>query len=601
MPVLVPSETIVRGALAVVTTLLAGLGLAGLPAHAEGPTLFVNGQPVVTLKTGSAPFTPEKRAETAASAVKGSTDFQVDWAKDGGYGIVKIGDKKVVSVDAAEARAHRKSIDALTKEIATRLQTAIDSVAFVLETKKLWMPLGGRMQVGVTGPAADKAVLKFDPTGAAKAVQKDGTITVTGESVGETKITVTYGQRIETLTVNVMLPAATLGTVPVATVMGRPADKETVANAARRAVLAALDLPKGAEVEVVALAAPELVPAQRGTARVKATVRAKDRYPFEAEVDVELRNEGMLETKAQELWYSNYPENIREAGRLYWGRVQQGKAARVLYHHLNTTSTPIEVKYVLVNAQDTPARVAVTFGDAVPHVNPTYAGYMAGEAFFPRWVRGSATVIEVPPHTVVPIVWESLKPQQTASGLMALHGVEGSALFIGDTFASLATRPEGNFAMGMPSVSLADSPVNLVGQPQHVYSPAEKDIALTYEVGKRWGYIRIGQEPVKRVDDAGKLDGNFGIVYKVEAVVSNPTEVETEVEFVFESSAGYTGAFFRINGLVYRTPLLQPKNKHQFYKVKLAPGESKTFYIETIPLSGGSYPCTVTIKPVGVE
>jgi hypothetical protein len=215
-------------------------------------------------------------------------------------------------------------------------------------------------------------------------------------------------------------------------------------------------------------------------------------------------------------------------------------------------------------------------------------------------VRGSASVIEVPPHSVVPIVWEAVRPGETASGLLALRGIEGSALFIGDAIGTILDRPAGNFAYTMPTTSLADDPTNLVGQSQHVYSPAEKSLKLSYTVGERWGYIRIGQEAVERVDLDGQLDGNFGVVYKVEAALSNPTFEATEIEFVFESSAGYTGAFFRINGLVYRTPLLQPKTTHQFFKVTLAPGESKTFYLETIPLSGGSYPCTVTIKPVGV-
>ncbi len=596
----VPSTPIVRVILVGCVVLLAGLGYAGVPAHAQGAKVFVNNLEVVTIMTGGGGFTPEKRALSAANAVKASTTLEVTFAREGAYGIVRLGAAKVLSIDAAEAKAHRRSVDALTREVADKLKKAIESVAFILASKKVWMPIGGTVEVEVSGPAASKTMLKFDPVGPAKATQRDGTITIKGESVGESTVTVSYGQRVETLLVNVMLPAATIGTPSTAYVMGRPADKATVANAATRAVLAVIDSAPGAQISVEAVNPPELVPSQRGSTKVRATVRAAGRYPVETEIDVELKNDGMLDTVSQELWYSNHPETITQTGRLYWGRVQEGKAVRVLYHHLNSVGSKIEVKYVLVNTQDKPARVAVTLGDAPVHINPTYAGYMAGEQFFPRWVRGSASVIEVPPHSAVPIVWETLGLNETASGLLALHGIEGSALFIGDSFASTVTRPTGNFAPTMPATSLADDPTNLVGQSQHVYSPAEKSLKLSYNVGERWGYIRIGQEAVKRVDDDGKLDGNFGIVYKVEATLTNPTANATEIEFVFESSAGYTGAFFRINGLVYRTPLLQPKTTNQFFKVTLQPGESKTYYLETIPLSGGSYPCTVTIKPVGV-
>ena len=596
----VPSEPIVRTILAAGVVLLAGLGAAGLPARADGPTLYVNEAAVVTLKTGGGGFTPAQRAAAAADAIKSATDFEVVRTKEGTYFIISIGGKKVLTIDATEARAHKKSADVLSRDIAGRIQKALDSVGFVVSAKKLWLPIGGTASLDVIGPLAGKTQVRFGAGSPVKVEQKDGTITVTAETAGEYTMTVAYGQRSETVLVNVMLPAAVVGVPNVAVVAGRPADKATVAIAAVRSVLTAISAPKDAVVAIEALVAPELVPSQKGTARVKATVRAPGRYPVEQEFEVELRNDGMLEERVEELWYSNHPETILQLGRLYWGRVQSGRAARVLYHHQNATGAPIEVKYALVNTQDVSARVAVTLGDAPVHENPTYAGYLAGEAFFPKWVRGAAAVIEVPPHSVVPLVWKTLRNGETASGLLALHAIEGSAIFMGDAIASRLGRPEGNFADTMPVESLADSPINLVGQSQHVYSPAEKSLKLEYAVGGRWGYIRIGQEPIQRVDQGGGLDGNFGVVYKVECTLSNPTSEEVEVEFLFESSAGYTGAFFRLNEVVYRTPLLQPKTTHQFYKVKLAPGEKKTCFLETMPLSGGSYPSTVTIKPVGV-
>lgn len=334
---------------------------------------------------------------------------------------------------------------------------------------------------------------------------------------------------------------------------------------------------------------------------MRVTVRANDHFPIEQDVSVELRNSGMLENASDELWYSNHPETVRGPGRLYWGKLAEGSAARVLYHHLNATQRPIDLRYMLVNTSDEPAQIAVTLGDAQPHVNPTLAGYRAGQEFFPRWVRQSASVIVVPPHGMVPVVLERFAPQQTASGLMSLHSIKGSVLFIGDCEHG-ASEPSSttNLAHTVLPVSLADAGINLVGQSEHVYSPAFKFLHTEFQVGGRFGYFRIGEQAVGRVDDQGKLSGNFGIVYKMEANLSNPTDTATEVEMLFESSAGYTGAFFRINGLVYNTPLLQPKKTHQVLRLTLAPGEKKTLFIETIPLSGGSYPVTVTFKPVGV-
>ena len=586
----------------VLASLLAGYAWAGVSARADGPTLFVNEIEVVTVKTGGGGFSPEKRAQMAAEAIRSTKGFEVSTSKEGAASKVMVGGLKVLTVTADEARAHGRTVDVLTATIADKLKKAVDSVAFFMASHKVWMPVGGTATVALTGPAADKTKVTFDTFGPAKAEQREGTITISAEYAGSCSMTVRYGEKEETLTVVVLMPAAVIGIPGVATVTGRPADKATVASAATRAALAAITAAPNAQVTVDSVVVPELVPSQRGTGTVKATVRAPDRFPVEATITVELKNTGMLENATEELWYSNHPETVRGPGRLYWGKLGEGKAARVLYHHLNLAHRPLVMSYALVNTSDVAAKVAVTLGDSQPHTNPTYAGYMAGEEFFPRWVRQSASIVEVPPHSIVPVVVERFSPQQVVSGLMAIHSVEGpSVLFIGDCeWGESEAGLSGNYAATLPTVSLANATINLTGQSQHVYSPAVKTIKTEYELGGRFGYIRIGEQPVGRVDDSGGLSGNFGIVYQIEVEVYNPTLDEAEIEFVFESSAGYTGAFFRINEIVYRTPLLQPKKTHRVTTVRMAPGERKTFYLETIPLSGGSYPVTVTIKPIGV-
>jgi hypothetical protein len=593
---------LVRTFAALTAVLLAGCALAGPSARAEGATLLVNNQAVATFKAASGSYGPEKRAEIAAAAVNASTELEVALEKDGPSSLVMLGDTKILTVTKSDASAHGSTVDALARTIAGRLRTVVESIGFVLPQHAAWIPIGGKATIELGGQHADKVVVTHMDGAPASGSQKGGKIFLTGNYVGQCSMTVRYGAQEETLVVHVLEYAGKVGTPAVAAVTGRPADKETVAVAASRAVLSAVTSYGDASVTVEAVNVPQLVPDQKGTAVMRVKIRGTDLYPVEQEVSVELRNVGMLEKQVEELWYSNHPESVRMPGRLYWGRLAEGKAARVLYHHMNAAQRPMMLRYMLVNSTDAPAKVALTFGDAEPHVNPTLAGYRAGQEFFPRWVRESASVIEVPPHSVVPIVYERFAPQQTASGLLALHSIEGSVLMIGDCdWGPSEVGTKGNFAHSMPAVSLADMQLNLAGQSQHVYSPAFKNLSTDYEVGGRFGYLRIGEQPVGRVDDNGKLSGNFGIVYLIEAKVSNPTSEATEIEFVFESSAGYTGAFFRINGLVYSTPLLQPKTTHRVLKVTMQPGESKTYYIETMPMSGGSYPVTVTIKPVGVN
>ncbi|HCM74394.1 MAG TPA: hypothetical protein DIS87_09665, partial [Armatimonadetes bacterium] len=65
-----------------------------------------------------------------------------------------------------------------------------------------------------------------------------------------------------------------------------------------------------------------------------------------------------------------------------------------------------------------------------------------------------------------------------------------------------------------------------------------------------------------------------------------------------ESSAGYTGALVFVNGTLRKIPLLQPKTEHRMRLFNLQPGQSVRMNMVTIPLSGGSYPATITIRPV---
>lgn len=585
----------------VLALLVPVLGWARTDARADGATLVVNEVDVLTFKSGWGEHSPESRAKIAARAVASSYGFKVLVETASGIGTVSIGSVKIVSLSTDDAKSLGKPLSELTDEVAKKLRSALEKAGFAAKPRQIWISTTGSADVLIEGPLAAKVQATALTPGVVTIDKGASKFKVTASKEGSTIITLRAGKLVEEVVVNVLAPAAEFIGTPTAEVLGRPADKETVARAAARAVRRAMSVYAGADVQIEPVG-QELVPAQRMSVPVRVIVRAPWKYPVEREVMVETKNIGPLEGRAEELWYSNDPEVVRAPGRLYWGRLAEGGAARLLYHHQNMSGRPLMLQYRLVNTTDDVARVALTLGDATPHKNPTYAGYMAGQEFFPRWVSGSATVVEIPPHSAQAIVMIGMKPGQTASGLLSVHHLSGpTTLMIGEAEAApIEELPQSNIANLQPPVSLAEIAINLAGAPRHVYSPAERSIKIDYQVGGRFGYARIGQVPVGRVDDDGALSGNFGIVYKIEATLSNPTDAPTDIEFVYESSAGYGGAYFRINGLVYKTPLLQSKQAFRLYKVKLLPGESKTFFMETIPLSGGSYPVTLTIKPIGV-
>jgi hypothetical protein len=133
---------------------------------------------------------------------------------------------------------------------------------------------------------------------------------------------------------------------------------------------------------------------------------------------------------------------------------------------------------------------------------------------------------------------------------------------------------------------------------EHIYPDPHKSEEMSYTVGGRYGFLRIGMRPIRRQDRGSQLDGNFGVIYNIKASMTNSTQEATDVEVVFEASAGYSGGLFLLDGDFIRTPFLAPKDEVRIGRYLLLPGTSRRLDITTIPLSGSSYPATLLIRPV---
>lgn len=82
--------------------------------------------------------------------------------------------------------------------------------------------------------------------------------------------------------------------------------------------------------------------------------------------------------------------------------------------------------------------------------------------------------------------------------------------------------------------------------------------------------------------------------------MSNPTEKPTDVEVVFEASAGYSGAVFVVNNQLQRAPVIQSKAEYVVRKVTLPAGATQELTLMTVPLSGSSYPALFTVRQAGL-
>ncbi|RYG49697.1 hypothetical protein EON79_00490 [bacterium] len=330
-------------------------------------------------------------------------------------------------------------------------------------------------------------------------------------------------------------------------------------------------------------------------------------FPRVGTADVVVRNVGVGSRKDAELWYCNEPENIRQAGPLFSAALHKETPVRMLYHHINDSAYPLYLRVQVVNDSDTAARVMVIPGDSDPDKNPVRAGLKAAAQYFRALGAYSGEIVTIPARSTMPISLRRLAPQETASGLCMLRLIDGPNQLLVRTDAwppfQLDRRWSAAIDSPTPWREVGTNPINDYDRAPselspHIYPDPFKDETVRYEVGGRYGFVRIGQRPISRSDKTKKLDGNFGVIYNIKADVENKTPDSTEIEVIFEASAGYSGALFVVDGTFVETPLLQPKAEYRIARFRLQPGESKKLDIFTIPLSGSSYPATVTVRPV---
>lgn len=582
------------------------LSLTAVLAHAaeavaKGPELWVNGVRVARFAVSVGIVSPSNRAELAASrlATGGSA-----WAK-GPY--IVLDGTAVYAVAIGDAKAAGTTPEALATAWAKSLNAALHVKPLELEDEFVNLPIGGLRSLRLKGVEAVRATLRTDNATVATVGRTVRGVVVHAVGVGHATITVQGATAMESVDVSVKPTAASLPKVLDVEVTGAPSVGSTVMGAVEGALKTRLTGMPGVKWKLGPIRSRSLESGQSLNVPVRVVAEAPGAYPTNGVVTMRVKNVPLTRVADESLWYSNDPETVRQPGNLFAASVKKGEAARLLYHHMNGTINTMFLRVQAVNESDVPARVALTPGDGTPDKNPVKAGLDAAGQYMKGFVTGSAEIVVIPPHGSMPICLRRLAQNETGSGLCSIRLVDGPdsllvrtdafppfALddrWIAALFSSTPWREVG--ANAMTDYDRAPMETSL-----HIYPTPYKTENLDYEVGGRFGYMRLGQRPIQRGDLGGGLDGNFGVIYSIKTKLENPTATATDVEVVFEASAGYAGGLFVVNGRTVTIPQLSPKSEGQVMRVHLAPKEKQSFDILTLPLSGSAYPATLTIRPV---
>lgn len=591
-----------RVCVGLIAGLLASLALAA-DSRTVGPELIVNEVSVLTFR---GPNASGQATNLAANLRKLKTTYPVTVKTSKREAKVFAGGVLILRVTKSEALANKSLPEPLARLWASRLDAALSLPALKLESHLARVPVGGKAAFKLVGSEARFSQVASNNPAVATATKTESGIVVQAKQKGAARIELSSKAGKEALDVEVWPYAAPGGQRLSAQVLGSPASTDIVRLAANGSVYTQLATEPGGEVRIVGTDAHSVAIGVKSTVYVRAIVSAPNAFPVTLKVPVVVENLGLPREREAELWYCNHPENVLKPAPLYRGKLRPDVPVRMLYHHLNAWYQDMAIRVLAINNSASPVAVSILPGDGTPNNDPVRVGTEAGERFLKNWVSGSAEVVTIPPHSSLPIALRRLGPRATMSGIAAMRVLGGntevdivvdavpiSALSSDWVQATRFATPWS--VLGAQQLEVAE--LLAMGPSGHVYPQPFRDLDAEYSVGGRIAFLRIGQEPIASNDATTRLDGNFGVIYTMKAAVSNPTQKQTEVEVVFEASAGYSGAIFFINGVYQRSPLLQPKDEYVIRQMNLPPGASQRLTIVTVPLSGSSYPATITIRP----
>jgi len=575
--------------------------------------VVVNRQVAARVLTANGDLGPVDRARLAVERLQAALDKglgarHVRALADGRRWVVAIGDQTLLYATRLEARHHRSSPAGLAGRWAASFRRLLALPPVALSHRVIVIPLGEKRALAVTGYARDwERVEAVDSEEVAGAQLVGGRLVLTARRPGRTTATVSADGHTARCEVIVRKRAGRLALLSDAEVTGSPAPPDLSSAAATVAVRRFLDVEPGASVRIVS--APRVARSLRAdqavVVRALVEISGAGYLPVRGEVSVRVRNREVAFRSMAHLLYSNVPERIRKPGTLYIGHLDSSGPVRLFYHHVNNMAQPVALSVSLVNTGPDPVTLQIVPGFAAPDLDAVQAGRKAGQSFFPRMLRNAGEIYTLPGRSTVPLAVHRLAVEETGSGIADVRLLEPAG-----GRCALRVSAEPWSASGWPRLAadhldawrhvlprpasaaeLADSEPS-----DYVFPGPTKTVHAEYTIGKPWTWIRLGDGPIQGVRGNLRLDGNYGVLYRINVKVHNPTETRRTVEVAFEAGAGPASGLFNIGGRLVDVPSAYPREERSLARFDVEPGAVRTIQIETVPLGGSAYPAALIVR-----
>lgn len=499
--------------------------------------------------------------------------------------------RRVLSITRSEARREAAPTIVLAAAWAAALREALAVPPLLLARRDLVLAPGRVERVAVqtagTGPLAlgayDRRVVAARLDGAA--------LEVAGVGVGGTRVPVRWGPYRALVAVSVRPPAGRVPPEVEVLVTGAPAPPDLVREAVDRAVQQAVALEPGATAAraIPALAAP-LEPGAGLTVPVGVRVRSPFAGPVDATVHATVRNVPVRLADPDVLLVSNRPETITASGRLFQDTLEPGRAARLLYHHLNGTPGQVRLlKITLVNPGAVRARVHYVSGHAGPSADPLFIGFAATQRFLDALTAGRGYLVDVPAASATTFTAYTMPPLALVSGLMQFQVVEGGPV-------DLVVHVRVPYLLDRTVT--ADLGTWAFPHPRGTFPGAAVEIAREHPAHAPGAVADLGvMSGLRDIRTGEALVGDYGVLYRLHLRLTNPTDRPVTTALVASAAGGLARGLFLVNGTAVDVGLMRPYEDREIVAVEVPPGGVREISLVTMPVAGSYYPVRLILRP----
>lgn len=568
-------------------------------AYGNAASLLINGRNAVKFLASNGSLSPLARAKITndrlAALVASKLDPATLSVKGDKYSArIYAGNQLICIATSRDAKLNRTTPMSLANTWASGIRNLLLMPPVVMDPSEITIPIGENRQVDVGGAAVGRIYAKIDNTEVATVIPEPAgrCLTISAKTLGKALIEVSCEGERATLVVYVKKYAGKLPGVSVGQVTGNPCPASLVCYCARQTVAQGAVLEPSARLEVGAADCPNQALGQGKNRQIKVDVRivGPDYITVRARANAEVRNVTLPREEPVQLFYSNNPESITGYQSLFAGKLELDRPTRVLYHHQNAMSKRVHLIVELVNPNDTPAKVRVFRGIAAPSTNTVTVGHFAGCDFMKDCASNISVLEAIPPQSRLVLVSDMLANKDTSSGILQVNQMEGDSAYVRITAAEPMVD---NVSRG--TIARASDARNYRLSDQ-IYPSPTKNMDVEYVVGSRWAFIPIGKHALDDSSQQKKLYGNYGVTYNITVRISNPTGETKKIMFVFDPTAGPASGVFTIDGKLALVKYAQPPKEITLTTIMLAPGESRTCRVVTVPLAGSNYPATLIVK-----